>query len=312
MPLRHDIRRGALCMLAAHALFTAMGAIVKHLADHIPVIELMFFRSVFALPVVLLICARSGGATLRTRRFGGHALRACTGIAAQTLGFYALGVLPLAEQVALGYTQPLFVTILAIPFLGEQVGLHRWSAVLLGFCGVLLIAAGQGVEMGVGSGAASPALLLGIAAGVAQGMFSALTTLLVRQLSATESSSTITLWQSLLMGAYSLVLLPFVWVTPGWVDLGLLIMIGLVGGTAQWLLTEAWASAQVSAVAPYSYSALLWSMALGWIVFGDLPGLAMLAGSGLIVVAGLYILHRELVRKARRQPGPAKGGEPEG
>jgi drug/metabolite transporter (DMT)-like permease len=145
--------------------------------------------------------------------------------------------------------------------------------------------------------------VLGTAAGVAQGMFSALTTLLVRQLSATESSSTITLWQSLLMGAYALVLLPFFWVTPGWVDLGLLIMVGLIGGSAQWLLTEAWASAQVSAIAPYSYSALLWSAGLGWLVFGDLPGLAMLAGSGLIVAAGLYILHRELVRRGAKRPG---------
>lgn len=296
MALRHDIRRGALCMLAAHALFTAMGAIVKHLADTIPVIEIMFFRSVFALPVVLLICARSGGATLRTKRLGGHALRACTGIAAQTLGFYALGILPLAEQVALGYTQPLFVTILAIPFLGEKVGIHRWSAVVLGFCGVLLIAAGQGV----GFGAVSPELIAGTIAGVAQGMFSALTTMLVRQLSSTESSSTITLWQSILMGAYAALLLPFFWLTPTWLELGLLIMVGLVGGLAQWLLTEAWASAQVSAVAPYSYSALLWSVVLGWVVFGDLPGVAMLAGSALIVAAGLYILHRELVRKGKR------------
>ncbi len=280
-------------MLAAHALFTAMGVIVKHLADHIPVIELMFFRSVFALPVILAIYMRSGGASLRTKRFPGHALRASTGIAAQTLGFFALSVLPLAEQTALGYTQPLFVTILAIPFLGEKVGIHRWSAVLIGFCGVLLIAVGQGV----GFGAMPPALLLGTAAGVAQGMFSAVTTMLVRQLSSTESSSTITLWQSLLMGSYAAVLLPFFWVTPGWGDLGLLILVGLVGGCAQWLLTEAWASAQVSAIAPYSYSALLWSAALGWLFWGDVPGVAMLAGAALIVVAGLYILHRELVRR---------------
>ncbi len=295
MALRHDMRRGAICMLAAHALFTGMGVIVKHLADHIPVIELMFFRSAFALPVILAICTRSGGATLRTRRFRGHALRASTGIAAQTLGFLALSVLPLAEQTALGYTQPLFVTILAIPFLGEKVGIHRWSAVLIGFCGVLLIAAGQGV----GFGAVPPALVLGTAAGVAQGMFSAVTTMLVRQLSSTESSSTITLWQSLLMGGYAAVLLPFFWVTPSWGDLGLLILVGLVGGCAQWLLTEAWASAQVSAIAPYSYSALLWSIGLGWLAFGDLPGVAMLAGSGLIVAAGLYILHREMVRRGQ-------------
>jgi drug/metabolite transporter (DMT)-like permease len=294
MPFRHDIRRGALCMLAAHALFTAMNVLVKELGGRIPVVELMVFRSVFALPVLMAILLRSGLGlgSLRTRRLGGHALRAGTGIAAQSCGFFALTLLPLAEQTALGYTQPLFVTMLAIPFLGERVGIHRWSAVAIGFCGVLVIAAGQGALGGV---AGAP--VMGIATAVAQGMFSALTTLLVRQLSATESSTTITLWQSLLMGGFSLLLLPFFWVTPTPLELGLLILMGLVGGAAQWLLTEAWASAQVSALAPYSYSALLWSMAFGFLAFGDLPGPAMLAGSVLIVAAGLYILHRELVRR---------------
>jgi drug/metabolite transporter (DMT)-like permease len=291
MPLRHDIRRGALCMLAAHALFTAMGAVVKLVADTIPVVELMFFRSAFALPVIAVIALRAG-ATLRTRRFGGHAMRAGTGITAQFCGFYALTLLPLAEQTALTFTQPMFITLLAIPFLGEKVGPYRWSAVVVGFLGVLVIAAGQGGGFGTGPG-------LGIAAAVGNGLFSAFTTMLVRQLSATESSTTITLWQSLLMSGFALALLPFVWVTPSWTELGLLILLGLVGGTAQWLLTEAWASAQVSAIAPYSYSALLWSILLGWVAFGDAPGVSMILGAGLITGAGLFILHREMLRRRR-------------
>lgn len=298
MALRHDIRRGAICMLAAHALFTAMGAVVKHLAGEIPVVELMFFRSAFALPVIGFILFRSGLgiATLRTRRFGGHALRAGTGIAAQFCGFFSLTLLPLADQTALGYTQPLFVTILAVPFLAEKVGIHRWSAVVVGFCGVVVIAAGQGALGGI---AGAPGL--GIGTAVAQGLFSALTTLLVRQLSATESSTAITLWQSLLMGGFALVLLPFFWVTPTPLQFALLVLVGLIGGAAQWLLTEAWSSAQVSALAPYSYSALLWSVLFGWVAFGDVPGPAMLAGGALIVAAGLYILHRELVRRRQKQ-----------
>jgi drug/metabolite transporter (DMT)-like permease len=135
---------------------------------------------------------------------------------------------------------------------------------------------------------------------VAQGLFSALTTLLVRQLSATESSTAITLWQSLLMGGFALVLLPFFWVTPTPVQFVLLVLVGLIGGAAQWLLTEAWSSAQVSALAPYSYSALLWSVLFGWVAFGDVPGPAMLVGGALIVATGLYILHRELVRRRQR------------
>jgi drug/metabolite transporter (DMT)-like permease len=297
MPLRHDIRRGALCMLAAHALFTGMSVLVKQLSDHIPLVELMFFRSAFALPVVALIALRGRGwATLRTRRVVGHALRAASGTAAQFCGFFSLALLPIAEQTALNYTQPMFVTILAIPILGEVVRIHRWSAVVVGFLGVLVIA------MGTGGGFAGGAAL-GIGAAVTGGMFSACTTLLVRQLSASESSTTITLWQSLLMSGFALVLLPFFWVTPGLGDFGLLVLVGLIGGCAQWLLTEAYASSQVSAVAPYSYSGLLWSILLGWVVFGDVPGPAMLLGSVLIVAAGLYILHRELVRRRERVEG---------
>ncbi len=310
MPLRHDIRRGALLMVGSLALFTGMSAMVKHLSGHIPFIELMFFRSAFALPVVAMITARYGDwRSLRTRRFKGHLLRAMTGTAAQGCSFFALSVLSLAEQTALSYTTPLFVTMLAIPILGEQVGLHRWSAVLLGFAGVLVIASGQGVFHGAGP--VSTLAVLGTAAAVFQGMFSALTTLLVRQLSSTESSTTITMWQSMLMTCFTLIPLPFFWVTPGWGELGLLLAIGLVGGVAQVMLTEAYASAQVSALGPYSYSSLVWSMLLGWLVWGDVPGLAMLGGSALIVVAGLYILHREMVRRRQRiaaeQGGDTKG-----
>lgn len=321
MALRHDIRRGALLMVASHALFTGMSAIIKLLGEAIPVAQLMFFRSALALPVVALILARGAGGRrpgatgwrgglrrgaenillgLRTRRLAGHAARACTGTVAQACSFYALAVLPLAVQTALGYTTPLFVTVLAIAFLGERVGVHRWSAVGAGFCGVIVIAAGQGAF-----GAAAP--VLGVAAAVAQGLFSAATTLLVRQLSATESSATITMYQSLLMTLFTLAVLPLVWVTPSAAQLLLLVLIGLVGGVAQWMLTEAWASAQVSAVAPYSYSALVWAIALGFVVWGDVPGVTMLAGSALIVAAGLYILHRELVRRRARAEGETTG-----
>ncbi len=301
MALRHDIRRGAILMVTSHALFTGVSALVKALGEAIPVIELMFFRSALAMPVVAVILWRSGGLArgLRTKRFPGHAARACTGTLAQACSFYALTVLPLAVQTALGYTTPLFVTMLAIVFLRERVGAHRWSAVAAGFCGVLVIAAGQG-----GLGAAAP--VIGLVAAVAQGLFSAATTMLVRQLSATESSATITMYQSLLITLFTLALLPFVWVTPTWGQLGLLLAMGLIGGIAQWMLTEAWASAQVSSVAPYSYSGLVWAMGLGLIVWGEVPNLAMILGSALIVFAGLYILHRELVRQRQRAPEESK------
>ena len=300
MALRHDIRRGVLLMLAACALFTLMSALIKTLGDRIPVVEIMFFRSLLAVPVVLLVVARTRRGVrvveaLRTKRFPGHFLRACTGTSAQACSFYALTLLPLAEQQALTNTTPLFITLLSIPFLGEKVGIHRGGAVALGFVGILVIAIGQGAF----SGNLDSAAKIGFAVALAHGVFSAGTTMLVRTLSATEASTTITLWQSLLMTAFAAVLLPFHWVTPTWQEIGLLVVIGVLGGMAQVMLTEAWASAQVSALAPYSYSSLLWAILFGWIAFGDVPGVLTIAGATLIVIASLYILHRELQRRRR-------------
>ena len=232
-------------MLASTALFTMMSAVVKLVGERIPFFEIMFFRSILALPVVFLIVLRmGGGATLVTQRFPQHVLRAITGTAAMSCSFFALTVLPLAEQTALTFTTPIFTTLLAIPLLGEKVGIHRFSAVALGFVGILVIALGKGAFMGP----MDPWIIFGMAVAVAHGVFSAGTTLLVRSLSATERSTTIVLWQSLLMTSFTALTLPFVWVTPTGHELLLLMVIGLVGGVAQVMLTEAFASAQVSSL----------------------------------------------------------------
>ncbi len=295
MPLRHDARRGAALMLAATALFTLMSALVKLVGERIPFTEIMWFRSALALPVVFLLVLRAGhGLNFATKRFPEHAMRATTGTLAMGCSFYALTLLPLAEHTALTFTTPLFVTILAIPLLGERVGVHRFGAVFVGFLGILVIALGQG-------GFAGPIdrwLMIGMVVALLHGVFSALTTLLVRSLSATERSTTIVIWQSLLMTAFTGATLPFVWVTPNGQELLLLIAIGLVGGVAQVLLTEAFASAQVSSLGAYTYTGILWAVL--WLLFGAVPGLATLAGAGLIVVASLYILHREIRRGVSR------------
>jgi drug/metabolite transporter (DMT)-like permease len=290
--MRHDLRRGALLIVSAGLIWQLMNALVKQLGTTIPVPELMFFRNLFSLPMVLLIASR-GTITLRTRRFGGHVVRASTGLVAMSLSFLAVSVLPLAEQQVLGYTQPLFITILAIPFLGEQPDRRRWLAVLVGFLGVVTVALGQG---GMGGGSAPGWAYV---AAVTQGLVSALTTLQIRQLSATESSSTITLWQAILMTGIMACALPFVWVTPTWGQFGLLVLLGTLGGLAQVLQTEAFASAQVSALGPYTYCGLVWATIIGWTVFGDAPSLVMILGALLIVGAGLAIL------PGRPKPGPA-------
>ena len=148
---------------------------------------------------------------------------------------------------------------------------------------------GQGLGSGTG-------LVAGYGVAALGGFFGALSTMLVRQLSATEASTTIVLWQALLMTGMSALGLPFVWVTPGWGELGLLLAMGLVGGVGQVLNTEAFASAQASSLGPYTYSGLLWAGLLGWLVWGEAPGAAMLAGSALIVGAGFLVLRGEFGR----------------
>jgi drug/metabolite transporter (DMT)-like permease len=296
MALRHDIRRGALFMLGATALFTIMSMLVKLVGERLPFTEVMFFRCFIAMPVVGLIVFRQGDwNVLRTKRPVGHFFRACTGMLAMSSSFYALTLLPLAEHTALSYTTPLFVTLLAIPMLGERPGVHRWGAVLVGFAGILVISAGQGAF----SSGLEGAHAVGIFFAVLQGVFSAVTTMLVRGLSATEKSTTIVMWQSLLMTVFTAATLPFFWVTPtGW-ELLILLGVGITGGVAQVLLTEAYASAQVSALGPYSYTSIIWATLLGIVIFGTWPGVSMIAGAALIVAAGLYILQREMKRMKR-------------
>lgn len=296
MPLRHDFRRGAAFMLAATALFAIMGALVKDAVSRIPFTEVVFFRAALALPVVLLLAWRGQGRPeLRTRRFPQHALRAATGTAAMGCSFWSLSVLPLAEQTALTYTTPIFAALLAVPFLGEKIGPWRALGVGIGFAGILVIALGKGAFGGTMTGL----VLIGMAVATLHGLFSGLTTLLVRSLSATERSSTIVLWQSILMTALTGLTLPFVWATPAWGELWVLLLIGIVGGIAQVLLTEAYASAQVSSLGAFSYTGVLWAVLIGWLAFGEEQRWMTFAGAGLIVLAGLAILRGEMRRRPR-------------
>ena len=290
--LRHDPRRGALLMLGATLVFTLGGGLIKWSAVSVPFPEIMFFRNLLAVPVVVLFALRRG-IGLRTSRFGGHLARALTGLLAMTCSFWALTLMPLADQTALTYTTPLFVILLSVPFLGERPGWRRWLGVGVGFVGVLVVALSQGTRAeGVPGAPAVPGWAYGVA--LAHGLFAGLTTLLVRQLSATEASATIVLWQSLLMTALTALALPFVWITPTWTEFLPLLGVGVLGALGQVLLTEAYASAQVSSLGSYSYTALIWAMLIGWVAFGEAPGWAMLAGSALIVGAGLAVLRGEM------------------
>ena len=290
-----DVARGIAYILAAMVLFTAQDAIAKYLAEAgYSIWQLMFCRAVFAfLAIVPLIHARRGWAALRTRRPRDHLLRAAIATAALLCFFYGFRVIPLADAYALGFTAPLFITALSVPLLGEHVGWHRWSAVLVGFVGVV-------VMIQPGSGVFEPAALVVLAGA----LLYALGIILVRDLSATEPSLTIVFFFSLFGALISGLALPFVGALPADPGAaGLMVALGIVGGLAQLCLTRAYALAPVAVIAPFDYTAMIWAVLVGVAVFGDVPQAPVVAGAVLVIAGGIYIIRREARRGA---PGTAR------
>jgi drug/metabolite transporter (DMT)-like permease len=290
-----DVTRGIVAIVAAMALFTAQDAIAKYLAEAgVSIWQLLFCRSAFAFVVILpLIHARRGWAALRTRRPRDHLLRAVIAIAALQCFFYGFRFIPLADAYALGFTAPLFITTLSVPLLGEHVGGHRWSAVLVGFVGVV-------VMIQPGSGVFEPAALVVLAGA----LLYALAVILVRGLSATEPPLTTVFYFSLFGALIAAPALPFIGVLPA--DPGaaaLMVALGVVGGLAQLCLTVAYARAPVAVIAPFDYTAMIWAVLAGLVVLGDVPQAPVVAGAALVIASGAYIIRRE----ARRgTPGTAR------
>ena len=280
--------------LASVVAFATMGALIK-LAElrGAGLAELLFFRQAGAIPVVLAWVAIGPGlATLRTQRIGAHAVRCTVGLSSMTCMFATLMLLPLAEATTLQFTVPIFATILGALVLREATGVHRWSAVVVGFVGVVIVAQ-------PGSGHIP---LAGAATGLAAAFLSASVSILIRRMGSSEPPATIVFYFSTL----SMVpLVPaFLWTMGShdattWV---MLVCIGLVGAVGQLTMTTSLSLAPVSVVVPMDYSGLIWATVYGWALFGVLPGAMTWAGAPLIVASGLYIVWRE----HRLAPGIAR------
>jgi len=263
--------------------FAVMDAAIKYLTADFGTWQIMFFRGFFSLIPIAVLVARSGGVgTLRSRRPLSHVGRALVGIAAAFCFFYAYSLMPLADAYAIGFAGPLFMTALSVPVLGEKVGWRRWLAVLVGFTGVLvMLRPGQGV------------LSLEALVPLAAAAFYALTMLYVRILARTESNAAITFYFVVTMSAVAAIAMIPEWRTPqGW-QWPLLIMVGVIGGVAQIAFTQAFRLTSPSLLAPFEYTAMIWAVLFGFVLFGDIPDKAIWIGGGIVVAAGLYIIHRE-------------------
>jgi len=282
--------RGIAMMLVAVGLFTIMDALVKWLGSRYPTIEIVFFRNLFAFVPVAVFVLRSGAlVTLKTSRPMAHVLRSLIGLSALFAFFYSYTLMPLADVIAISFAAPLFVTALSVPILGEAVGARRWTAVLVGFAGVV-------VMVNPGAGVLEPVALVALAGTVGY----ALVMILVRKLSRTESSAAIVFYYSLSSIVVAAAFMPFQWVAPDSGDFAILVIIGLVGGVAQIAMTLAFRLAPVAVVAPFDYSAMIWASLLGYFVWGDVPGLNVWTGVAIVVASGVYIVRREADLGLRR------------
>lgn len=281
---------GILFKLASVAVFVGMASLIK--AADVPAGEAVFFRSFFALPVILTWLLLRGDLKtgLRTQNRMGHFWRGLIGTTAMGLGFAGLTFLPLTEVQAIGYAAPLMVVILAAMFLGENVGLFRLGSVGLGLVGVLVVLSPR---LSVDVGEAGAAEMLGAVLVLGSALFAALAQVFVRKMVATETTSAIVFYFTITSTLLSFVTLPYGWVMPDARTAAMLVAAGLCGGVGQIFLTSSYRCADASVVAPFEYSSILLGLLVGYFVFAEVPARTTLLGAALVVVAGVIIILRE-------------------
>ena len=281
--------RGILLMVASAFFMNVNNAILKLLTEDLPVGEIMFLRAIMILPLIFLYAVfRSGIAALQVKRWRGHLTRGiCLGFSAY---FFLLSVehLPLGMTVALTFAAPLLITAMAGPLLGEEVGWRRWAAVGVGFIGVVVITR-------PGSDVFQVAALLPLACALA----SAGRDIATRGMTATESSLAILMTANLFQICFGLLSLPLGWQIPDIRSVWLLLACVPLVFVGHYTMIEAFRYAEAALVSPFRYSAIVWAGLFGYLLWGDVPDGWALVGTVIVITSGLYILHRELVRRRK-------------
>jgi drug/metabolite transporter (DMT)-like permease len=292
--MSRNVSLGIALKLGQTLFFSLMYATIK-LAGDVPVTQVMFFRCLFALiPLAIWSgCSSELSAMVKTKRPIYHVLRSLIGSSSMFFNFAAVQLLPLATVTAFGFLSPVFVVMLAIPMLGEKVGPWRWAAVLVGFLGVLLMLEPHGGLTAI--------VHLKLSAGVAYALtfplLMALVTILIRQMSSTERSEAIVFYfmsWGAVAGAIGMIwfCVPLTWTMVFW-----LVVSGLIGGFGQILMTYCYRYAEPSLLAPFDYISMIWAVALGFLIFNEVPETLVLVGSLVVIAAGLVIVWRERVHK---------------
>ncbi len=280
--------RGIALMVAAFSLFALLDASAKFLSGELPTAQIVWARYVGHLAIVLVVYAALGRWQVwRTANLKLQVVRSALLLLGTTLNFMALRHLQLAETASIAFSIPLWVAVLAVPLLGERIGMRRWGAVIAGFLGVLII-----VRPGFGL------LHWAVFLSLAMALITALYQIATRKLAPVDHPDT-TQFYTAMVGACALApLAPITWTVPASATtLVPLVALGVCGALGHYLLILAHRLAPAPILAPFSYTQIVWMVGLGYLVFGDLPDAWTLAGGAVVVGSGLYLLHRERVRK---------------
>lgn len=286
--------------LISSVMFAAMSALVRYVGETVPVGQVVFFRAAFAIPPVLLVYAWRGELlALRTKRPLGHLGRGLSSVGGMFLNFASLARLPVVDATAFSFSAPLITVVFSAIFLKERVRLYRWTAVFIGFFGVIVMLWPH-LDLKQYSGAVLSTSAIGAMLGIAAAVFNSSSVIQTRRLTDSETTPAIVFYFSLICAIAGLATWPFGWHSPDALQLAALIGTGILGGLAHILLTESYRHAPASLVAPFGYSTMLWAFVFGYVLFGEIPVPLVFVGAAIIAGAGLFVLFRERQLGLRR------------
>ena len=270
-------------MFLSICAFSSMDVIVKWTSDY-PIGQVMFFRGLFGmLPIIFLIPNERFKNFYITKRPGLHLKRCCSGLIALAAIFLALRNLPLATVTSISFAAPIFTTLLSIFFLSERVGAYRWAAVFVGFIGVLVI-----TQPGFSSLNIYYLFPIIFCIGMS---YVAIT---IRQLSTTEPVWLISFFFSFAITLVGIISIPYGWIMPSLIDFFLLCTIGILGGTANLLLSQSYKLSEVSLVTPLKYLGLIFAIIFGYLIWDEIPTIKTLIGASLVIISSIIIFRREI------------------
>jgi drug/metabolite transporter (DMT)-like permease len=278
--------RGSIWVALAVVMFSVMTMLIKLVGARLPVVEILFFRQIVMFGFIAPLLWRAGPAALRTERVGLHGFRVLAALFAMLAGFTALVHMPLADATAISFAKTLFVTVLATLVLHEVVGLRRWTATLVGFCGVLVVLQPSGAGIG------HYALLA-----LASAMAVAAVQISLRLLTRSESSLTIMAYQAIALTVLLAPAAAWWWVNPTPLEWLALLAIGFFATLGQWCNVTGFRTGEAAAVAPMDYTRILFATVIGIAVFHEVPTLATFVGTAIIIGATLYTLKRSAAQK---------------